>query len=165
VSENRALLAAVGLALELRSLDEVRSSQAAIRRFTAELGFDRLGQWQVTIAASEAATNMVKYGNGGCLTLRRILEPRAGLRLEARDYGPGIGDLRQALEDHFSQGQDVRIRNRVDQDRHGLGIGFGAIERLMDALGWQNLTDGGLLWAEKYLGARSPLGFDHWQSS
>ncbi|HLT38125.1 MAG TPA: ATP-binding protein [Enhygromyxa sp.] len=129
------------LHFELRTLDEVRISQAPIRRFAAELGFDRAAQWQVTIAASEAGTNMVKYGGGGRLTLRRIVEPRVGLRLEARDHGPGIGDLELALRDHLSEGR-------------GLGLGLGAIQRMMDALGWQNLADGGLLWAEKYLDAR-----------
>ena len=153
--ERESLISAVGLAFELRTLDEVRGSQAAIRRFVAELGFDRLAQWQVTIAASEAATNMVKHAGGGHLTLGRIDDPRVGLRLEARDFGPGIGDLARALEDHVSEGSDLRVR--LDLGRRGLGLGLGAIARMMDALGWQNLADGGLLWAEKYLGARRSL--------
>src|SRR5690606_10185451 len=90
VSEGPSSSPVLELHFELRTLDEVRISQAPIRRFAAELGFDRAAQWQVTIAASEAGTNMVKYGGGGRLTLRRIVEPRVGLRLEARDHGPGI---------------------------------------------------------------------------
>ncbi|MFO7561926.1 MAG: ATP-binding protein [Enhygromyxa sp.] len=165
MSERGRLASPLGLTLELelRTLDEVRSSHPAVRRFAAELGFERLAQWQVTIAASEAGTNMVKYGGGGRLALRRIADPRAGLRLEARDFGPGIVNLQRALEDHISEGNDVRVRV-LDQDHRGLGIGLGAIARMMDALGWENLTDGGLLWAEKYLGAGRRLAVDLWQA-
>lgn len=128
----------------------MRVAQASIRRFAGELGFDRTAQWQVTIAASEAGTNMVKHAGGGRLLLRRITVPRAGVRIEARDFGPGIADLARALEDHISEGNNVLIRER-DQQHRGLGVGLGAIRRMTDALGWQNLPDGGLLWAEKYL--------------
>jgi anti-sigma regulatory factor (Ser/Thr protein kinase) len=145
------LSSSLELSIELRTLDEVRVAQSSIRRFVAQLGFDRPRQWQVTIAASEAGTNMVKYGGGGRLTLRRIVYPRTGLRLEARDYGPGIGDLARALEDHVSEGNNVLVREHLDQSHRGLGVGLGSIRRMMDALGWQNLDDGGLLWAEKYL--------------
>lgn len=127
-------------------------AQASIRRFVAELGFDRTAQWQITIAASEAGTNMVKHAGGGRLLLRRITVPRAGVRLEARDSGPGIADLARALEDHISEGHNVLIREQSDQQHRGLGVGLGAIRRMMDGIGWQNLADGGLLWAEKYLG-------------
>lgn len=139
------------LCLELRTLAEVRVAQAQIRRFAALVGFDRLGQWQVTIAASEAGTNMVKHGGGGRLTLVRLDQPRRGLRLEARDSGPGIPDLARAFEDHISQGNDARVCDGLRDSARGLGNGLGAIRRMMDELGWTNLDDGGLLWAEKYL--------------
>jgi anti-sigma regulatory factor (Ser/Thr protein kinase) len=137
--------------IELRTLDDVRVAQPAFRSFAAQLGFDRQAQCKIAIAASEAGTNMVKYGGGGELSLRSIEVPRVGLRFEARDHGPGIPDLARMLEDHISQGIDVRLRERVDTSPGGLGVGLGAIRRMMDTFGWQNLDDGGLLWAEKYL--------------
>lgn len=139
------------LVFEIRELDEVRALQPVFWRFAAELGFDRRAQWQIAIAASEAGTNMVKYGRGGQLTLQLIDQPRAGLRFEARDHGPGIADLERVLQDHISQGVDVRVRAADAALPGGLGTGLGAIQRLMDAFGWRNLADGGLLWAEKYL--------------
>jgi serine/threonine-protein kinase RsbT len=111
------LSSSLELSIELRTLDEVRVAQSSIRRFVGSSGFDRAGQWQVTIAASEAGTNMVKYGGGGRLTLRRIVYPRTGLRLEARDFGPGIADLACALEDHVSEGNNVLICKQLDRAR------------------------------------------------
>jgi anti-sigma regulatory factor (Ser/Thr protein kinase) len=137
------------LVIELRNLHEVLPAQAAIGRFAAAIGFERRAQWEITIAASEAGTNMVKYAGGGRLTLRRIHNPRPGLRLEARDFGPGIADLERALEDHISESSDTRTRE--PGSCRGLGVGLGAIQRLMDTLEWHNLEDGGLLRAEKYL--------------
>lgn len=136
--------------VDLRTLDEVRVAQPIFVGFAADLGFSRQAQLQIAIAASEAGTNMVKYGGGGQLSMARIERPRAGLRFEARDRGPGIRDLSRMLEDHVSQGFDTRFRPRTGPSPGGLGIGLGAIQRLMDALGWENLDDGGLLWAEKY---------------
>lgn len=138
------------LRVELRSLDEVRLAQARIRRFAAGRGFDRRAQWEITIAASEAGANMVRHAGGGRLRLASIGLPRPGLRLEARDFGPGIADLDQALADHVSEGSDRRLVLRP-RSGGGLGLGLGAVRRLMDSFRWQNLDDGGLLVAEKYL--------------
>ena len=139
------------LRIDLRTLADVRLAQGSLRRFAEELCFARQAQWEITIAASEAGTNIVKHGKGGVLLLRPIHTPRPGLRIEARDQGPGILDFEAALKDHVSEGGDVRVR-QAGAPRRGLGTGLGAIVRLMDSVGWENLEGGGgLLWAEKYL--------------
>jgi serine/threonine-protein kinase RsbT len=45
--------------------------------------------------------------------------PRRGLRITARDSGPGISDVQQALQDGYSTYQ-------------GLGLGLPGARRLMD---------------------------------
>ena len=142
------------LELELATLDDARLAQAQVRRFAEACSFDRTAQWQIATAASEAATNAVKHGGGGRLILTTLAAPTPGLRFEARDRGPGIDDLELAIRDHVSRGVDLRGLDRPAK-ADGLGTGLGAIGRLMDAWGWENLDGGARLWAEKYL-PRSP---------
>ena len=141
------------LELELTTLDDARLSQAQVRRFAEACGFVRTAQWQIATAASEAATNVIKHGGGGRLIVATIADPKPGLRFEARDRGPGIDDLELAIQDHVSRGVNLRSLDRPAKT-DGLGTGLGAISRLMDAWGWENLDVGALLWAEKYLARR-----------
>jgi serine/threonine-protein kinase RsbT len=134
---------------------DVVSLQPGVRRFAALLGFSRRAQWEVAIAASEAAANMVKHAGGGTLILRRLDEPEPGLELEARDSGPGILEPDLAFRDHISEGIDLRSPERPPRAR-GLGVGLGAIRRLMDETRWENLPDGGRLVARKAI-ARATL--------
>ena len=112
------------LRIELRTLADVRLAQGSLRRFAEELCFSRQAQWEITIAASEAGTNIVKHGKGGVLLLRPIHTPRPGLRIEARDQGPGIEDFEAAKCDHMSEGADVRWRESGAGPRRGMGTGL-----------------------------------------
>ncbi|NVB40493.1 ATP-binding protein [Pseudenhygromyxa sp. WMMC2535] len=134
---------------EIRTISEARAAQTWALRLAEELGFERDAQWRIAISVSEAATNMVTHGGGGCLSLRGITEPHEGLRIEARDAGPGIDDPERAFQDHVSRGVDLREQPSNPRPR-GLGAGLGAIRRLTDDCGWVNLEPGGLLWAEVY---------------
>jgi len=49
-------------------------------RFARAVGFADRTAWEVAIAASELATNVVKYGIGGRLVLRDLESPRRGSR-------------------------------------------------------------------------------------
>jgi serine/threonine-protein kinase RsbT len=82
---------------------------------------------------SEAASNIVKFGGGGTLRLRFVVDPSAGLEIEATDHGPGIPDLDQARLDGVSEGS--RRSDGGDPRRFGgLGLGLGTIQRLTDEL-------------------------------
>ena len=110
---------------------DVISAQIKIRRFARDAGFDPRDQWRIAIAVSEAATNMVKYAGGGVIILRALSGPRVGVEFEARDQGAGIPSLERALQDHVSD--DLHWSERADpRSARGLGLGLGAIHRLMD---------------------------------
>lgn len=121
---------------------DVVSAQYAIRAFAARCGFPARIQCEICIAASEAATNMVKYAGGGELVLSRLpllplpTSPTTpatppGMMFEARDRGPGIPNLTTALQDGISQDQAVILIPNAQ--RRGLGCGLGAIQRLMSS--------------------------------
>ncbi|MEZ4453854.1 MAG: ATP-binding protein [Nannocystaceae bacterium] len=119
------------LVLALGRPAEVVSVQIRARKFAAAAGLSTRAQWELAIAVSEAATNMIKYAGGGVIVLRQLDAPRAGVEFEARDEGAGIASLERAIQDHVSD--DVHRSERADpRSARGLGLGLGAIHRLMD---------------------------------
>jgi serine/threonine-protein kinase RsbT len=86
------------------------------------LGFSRTDQTVVAAAVSEIARNIVIYAGSGEMVLRAQRgDGRWGLVVVARDEGPGIADLEQALTDGYSS-------------CGSLGVGLPGARRLMDSL-------------------------------
>jgi len=126
-----ARLSLAELQVVVRRPPEIVALQARARAYAASAGLAKVRCWELAIAVSEAATNMIKYGGGGVVILRVGEEPRPHVEIEARDRGGGIERLEQALIDNISEGSDARgVRDL--QQRRGLGLGLGAIHRLMD---------------------------------
>jgi serine/threonine-protein kinase RsbT len=74
----------------------------------------------VAAAISEVARNILTYARRGEIRVGLIQEGgRHGLIVVARDEGPGIPDLAQAMQDGYSTGG-------------GLGLGLPGAKRLMD---------------------------------
>lgn len=72
---------------------------------------------------AELGTNILKYGVQGSIRICEVEQgTRRGILVEARDQGPGIPDVDQALQDHFTTG-------------HTLGLGLPAVKRMSDELG------------------------------
>ena len=129
--------------LELRNdTDSVWTSRRTAR-FAEELGFSRQHAWEVGIAVSELVSNAVKHGGGGELTVRAVDEPRRGLEVVVVDRGPGIDDAAAAVEDGYSRGRRLTLDERI-VNRDGLGLGLGAVVRLMDDVDLENREHGGL---------------------
>jgi serine/threonine-protein kinase RsbT len=98
-------------------VDAERARRAARQRAQG-LGFGRDESEVAALIASELATNLVRYAQGGRIGLRAIAQSgRAGLEIASRDDGPGIADLRLALNDGYSTGG-------------GWGHGLPAVRRL-----------------------------------
>jgi anti-sigma regulatory factor (Ser/Thr protein kinase) len=97
------------------------SQVAEVRRVAAELA--RAEQMteaecgRLALVATEASTNLVKYGKAGAVTLTRYVEgTQHGVQLVAVDSGPGFADFTAASRDgHSTAGS--------------LGIGLGVIMR------------------------------------
>lgn len=142
---------ASSLSWRVETLDDVPLLQARARALLR--GLDRLdsrAEWCVLIAASEAATNLVKHAEGGVLTLSWVDDPPHVL-LETVDNGPGIVDPERATRDFVSEGEDLRDAPYVTA-RRGNGTGLGSIARSMGSLSLQNRPEGGLrLTARKHV--------------
>ena len=86
------------------------------------LGFSRTDQTVIAAAVSEIARNIVVYAGAGEVVLRAERgDGRWGLVAVAKDEGPGIADLDQALTDGYSTAGS-------------LGVGLPGARRLMDSL-------------------------------
>jgi RNA polymerase sigma factor (sigma-70 family) len=103
-----------------RDADIVAARQAA-RELAARLGFSRTDLTAIATAVSEVTRNIVRFTDGGEIRIELIEEPRPGVQVVARDTGPGIADVEQALCDGYST-------------YNGLGLGLPGARRLMDEL-------------------------------
>ena len=97
------------------------SQVAEVRRVAAELAraenMTDAETGKLSLVATEAATNLVKYGKAGTVTLTRYADGKQhGVQLIAVDSGPGFSDFVAATRDgHSTAGS--------------LGIGLGVIMR------------------------------------
>lgn len=103
----------------VRTDADVVTARAAARELAAKLGFSATDLTVIATAVSEVTRNIVKFADSGEVVLGLLEEPRTGIRIVARDAGPGIPDVDQALRDGYST-------------YNGLGLGLPGARRLMD---------------------------------
>jgi serine/threonine-protein kinase RsbT len=90
------------------------------RELAAQAGFSGSDLTLIATAISEVARNIITYAERGEIALTIAQRGgRRGLVVVARDEGPGIADIEQAMQDGFSTGKS-------------LGLGLPGARRLMD---------------------------------
>ena len=116
------------------------------RRFAAQLGFTRAEQARLAVCVAELASNAAKYAARGRIELAEVTAPEHGLgcRVRAMDAGPGIADVELALRDGFSEGRWLSP-DVPPSERRGLGVGLGAVCRLMSGVRVLARSGGGLV--------------------
>nr|QNO44149.1 anti-sigma F factor [Methanosarcinales archaeon ANME-2c ERB4]QNO44172.1 anti-sigma F factor [Methanosarcinales archaeon ANME-2c ERB4]QNO44860.1 anti-sigma F factor [Methanosarcinales archaeon ANME-2c ERB4]QNO46571.1 anti-sigma F factor [Methanosarcinales archaeon ANME-2c ERB4] len=99
----------------------IAKAQIASKLLAKSIGFSDVGSCCVATSVSELANNLVFHTRkGGTITMITMKQNgRAGIEIIAEDEGPGIPDLKQAMQNGFST-------NR------GLGGGLPGVKRLMD---------------------------------
>ncbi len=99
---------------------DVVTSRQMGRKIATEMGFSRPDLALIATAISELARNIVNYGERGEIELGTVSSNgRQGLRIVARDEGPGIPDIEAAMRDGFSTG-------------NSLGLGLPGTRRIVD---------------------------------
>lgn len=99
---------------------DVLWARRAAKSAAEESGFEAKAVEEVALVASELATNLHRHAFGGRLSISTLVtKGRTGIELEARDAGPGIPNVEEAISDGFSSSG-------------GLGLGLGTVNRLMD---------------------------------
>jgi serine/threonine-protein kinase RsbT len=106
--------------IRIRSDDDVVAARREARELAASLGFEPTDLTLLATAISEVARNITAYaGEGEIVVSVRNSGDRLGIRVVARDTGPGIDDVELALRDGYSTGD-------------GLGLGLPGARRLVD---------------------------------
>jgi len=90
------------------------------RELARAIGFNEVEQARITTVLSELARNIVIYaGNGTIKMWKNESNDRASICIVAEDKGPGIQDIKLALQDGYSTSK-------------GLGAGLPGVKRLVD---------------------------------
>jgi serine/threonine-protein kinase RsbT len=103
----------------VRTDADVVAARQAAREVATRLEFSTTDVTLIATAVSEIARNIVRFADSGEVVVTELQEPRRGISIVARDAGPGIPDVEQALQDGYSTYQ-------------GLGLGLPGARRLMD---------------------------------
>jgi len=90
------------------------------RELARQIGFNEVDQARITTALSELARNIVFYAGTGQIKMwKGSSKGRASICIVAEDEGPGIQDIKLALQDGYSTAK-------------GLGAGLPGVKRLVD---------------------------------
>lgn len=80
------------------------------KEVAAKIGMSLVGQTKLITAASELVRNMLRYAEGGTGTIEVIINNNIkGVRLTFADKGPGIKDIKLAMQDGFSSGTSLGL--------------------------------------------------------
>jgi serine/threonine-protein kinase RsbT len=81
-----------------------------VKEFAVKIGMGLVNQTKLITAASELVRNMLKYAGGGQVKIEIISVARdSGIRLTFEDKGPGIPDIKKAMQDGFSTGKSMGL--------------------------------------------------------
>ena len=104
----------------LASEADIVTARQKGRALAVELGFQGADLTLIATAISEVSRNIVEYAERGEIILQSANHGnRRGLAIVARDDGPGIPDVAQAMQYGYSS-------------RRGLGVGLPGAKLLMD---------------------------------
>lgn len=107
------------LCIPIRSYDDILEARKEGRELALEVGFSSIDCTLIATAISELGRNIVLYAGQGEMRLNR--DDRlgsTGIAITASDRGPGIRNLRSAVQ----EGSTSR----------GLGLGLPGVKRVMD---------------------------------
>ena len=107
--------------IAIESDADVVTARQRARSLAAGLEMPSTDQTLLATAISEIARNITAYAKRGEIFLEvvRDADGRRGVKVIARDHGPGIADLDRALTDGYTTGG-------------GLGLGLPGARRLVD---------------------------------
>ena len=108
--------------VRIDSESDIVAARRIVRTTAMAMGFGVTDVTRIVTAASELKRNVFRYAGSGVMRWRAVQDGEvAGLELTFEDQGPGIPDLKQALEVGYTT-------------KGGLGLGLPGAKRLMDEM-------------------------------
>jgi serine/threonine-protein kinase RsbT len=104
----------------IKSAADIVVARQKGRALAIELGFNGSDPTVIAAAISEVARNIVNHAKQGEIVLSGLhVSGKRGIEVVARDQGPGISDVAQAMQYGFSSSK-------------GMGVGLPGAKWLMD---------------------------------
>jgi anti-sigma regulatory factor (Ser/Thr protein kinase)/serine/threonine protein phosphatase PrpC len=104
----------------IRKDSDVSHAVIAASDFARSLEFSEPDSRAIGTLVSELATNIIKYATDGRVVIEEVVSgDRLGVQVTVADRGPGIANIQQALQDHFSSSGT-------------LGLGLPGVRRMAD---------------------------------
>jgi serine/threonine-protein kinase RsbT len=114
------MLLSQDILVSIRSDVDIVLARQQGRTMAAAIGFAATDATLIATAISELARNIVMYAQKGEVMIRSVETSHSkGILIVARDDGPGIHSIQNALRDGYSTSG-------------GLGLGLPGVKRLMD---------------------------------
>jgi serine/threonine-protein kinase RsbT len=105
--------------ITIRKEQDVVLFRNRVRESAQKMKMGLVNQTKLITAASELVRNMLRYADGGDITIEVVSKGREnGIRLVFTDKGPGIPDIKLAMRDGYSTGKS-------------LGLGLSGAKRLV----------------------------------
>lgn len=90
------------------------------RDIADQIGFTTNERTLIATAVSEICRNVIEYaGEGTVLIQSETNNPKSGISITVEDSGPGIEDVKKAMQDGYSTSR-------------GMGVGLPGSKRIMD---------------------------------
>jgi serine/threonine-protein kinase RsbT len=102
--------------------EDVIAARQTGRKLAADIGFSHMDRAMLAAVITELARNIVDYAGRGEVLFHAIDDVgRRGIAVVARDHGPGIPNIKEAMQASYSVAG-------------GLGLGLRGAKGLMDSL-------------------------------
>lgn len=112
-------------AVEISHEDDIVTARSQARFLAQSIGFTHTDQIKISTAVSELGRNIINYAGSGEIRMNKLVGQRPGIRIVAKDNGPGIANLAQVLAGKYVS-------------KTGLGLGLVGCKRLMDEFSAQS---------------------------
>lgn len=117
--------------VEVRSTIDIVTARQEGRERALALGFSGTDVTLIAAAISEVARNILDHATAGQIIISEVINDRhRGLEVLAIDQGPGIADVKRAMQYGYSTS-------------HGLGVGLPGVNQLMDEFKIEANSGGG----------------------
>jgi serine/threonine-protein kinase RsbT len=96
--------------ISIRKEQDVILFRNRVKEFATRIKMGLVNQTKLITAASELVRNMLKYADGGDITIEVVTKGRDnGIRIVFRDEGPGIADIKLAMRDGYSTARSLGL--------------------------------------------------------
>jgi len=89
---------------------DVVACKSRVKEFAVLIGMNILEQTKVLTATSEMVRNMLRYAGGGKVIIEMVSKSNIpGVKLIFADEGPGIKDIKLAMQNGFTTGKSLGL--------------------------------------------------------